>query len=443
MEDSSSEDKKEPTKISQIRITLNVGDKVSLNKVESIEPVEGELLDNTNNIIEPKTGVTDIAGMITGLGEDILKKFGDAYVNRLSTSDQDYRTENDFMHTISRMGGMDKPTAHDATIVLEEIRKQNNGAFPDNDYKTLYETLYNNLTSIDDADDKKWHTEIVEWKPVRVDNDSAGNLEVVEHGSSGGGKLRSKMVTGALKGIGEGIGKGAMGAVNALRSIRKGEQDENKSGNNENGSNSNDTTEVPRTPSTDEKTLLQLWNVARFHNPFYKQLGIAYTDVNKMTDGIKTSLENLLTNGEKIPNDFKILLEALKTAIKGQKDFYLLDQLKFSYCDEIVKMKGINNKLFNISENLPHIIFSGKSRTKAYKDGILPIWDSNLGYQGKWSKNTESEIVPIFLDELLIRKRGNIASNIVSKTGKGTRSLLFGKPKEGGKKRTRKNQPLK
>ena len=33
--------------------------------------------------------------------------------------------------------------------------------------------------------------------------------------------------------------------------------------------------------------------------------------------------------------------------------------------------------------------------------------------------------------------------NIVSKTGKGTRSLLFGKPKEGGKKRTRKNQPLK
>ena len=97
----SKESKQEETQpISQIQITLNFdANGVSLNEVKSIEPAEGKF--DETKWIAPNTNADAIAGMITGLGKDIITKFNASYKNtssQLPSGPTDYKTDKDFTH---------------------------------------------------------------------------------------------------------------------------------------------------------------------------------------------------------------------------------------------------------------------------------------------------------------------------------------------------------
>jgi len=360
---------------------------------------------------------------------------------------QEDRTEKDVTHMMKRIMGMSKPTAYDATILLEDIKRKNpNGEFPNDDYKNLYDTLYKELSKIRKPDDIGWHETKVQWSPVVIymdtykDNKGAtietlkllkGTVDTTTRSGSNTNNVSSAVALAVASSSAPSVGVSSSAPSVVVPSPAP-------------------SVELNKifTDKRNQKDLLQLWNVVRFHNPFSTQMGAVYTNVNKITDGIKSTIKNLLNNREQIPDDFKILLEAIQTAIKEQRDLYFLgastlkNPLIFSYCDEIVKTKGFlglvgNNILFNLSQNLPHIIFNSTKRTNSYQDGRLPIWDGVLFYKGAWGKidpKQNSKILETFVNEIIKYHPAVVAMNRAT----GTR-----RRRDGGYNKTRKNQPLK
>jgi len=365
---------------------------------------------DTSRQINTKTTADKITQLISNLVN--LQEFNEGYNLPTATGNvnpnTDYSTETDFTHIFNRVRGSD-PTLYDAIAVLEAIKKKNEGVFKEDDYKNLYETLYNALIEFQknnpDPDSIKWYSEKVPWHTIQVSEknptmqESNDNYEIKPSSISGGGKLGIKIPNFGIK---SSVKQTYKQTLERSKSAKRKEREKSET-----------------ISEKDKKTLLSLWDVVRYHNPFFKQLGVLKGDVNVMIEGVKETLKVLLDKDNKaIPKDFRTVLSGILTAIKEQRDFYFLDSLVFSYCKDIVKSKGYN-PFFHLSQNLPHIIFSNSSRTKKYKDGTLPVWDSLFSIKGSWGniegKDTDklyrTNVMEKFIKEITKQQTITVISN--------------------------------
>ena len=402
-------DSKEGEPISQIQITLNVGSTgVSLNDVKSIDTGEGKFEEAKR--IAPNTSADAIAGMISGLDEQILKKFSAAYTSSASsetTQSPDIlkpnSTPKDLNYYVNKLSKQpeDLPT-YDVLGFIEGVLKKIKLNDPQIEVKKkLYMQLYDEI--------KKGSTNNTkfDWKSVVIDGRSA---------------------------------------LKILRIIRAHETSISK---------------------------------------------ISGYGGNSLVQRVDLAFKNLLNDKkQKIPKIFRDALISMQEAINKMENFYYptpptpptppttpeppayldednVDKI-IDYSDTISESKvdyskiknfaksnkalARGNEFVNLYNNLPTIIF-GPGRDingtpfKKYEDETYePHRQLGSGITGSdaWIILDKDEYkVKSFLEELLKYRNFASISRATSATKRIVGNLLGKKTKEGGKKRTRKNQPLK